>query len=65
MRKAFAIFFLFLALLAAAPAWARGGQAADDCPPGSTDPDCAASASSGSGTDQSAPPAQHSGDTGQ
>ncbi len=37
------IVLLLLILLAAVPAsqvFARGGQAADDCPPGSKDPDC-------------------------
>jgi len=26
--------------LATSPAFARGGQSADDCPPGNKDPDC-------------------------
>ena len=34
------ILLLLASLFAAAPAYARGGQAADDCPPGSKDPDC-------------------------
>lgn len=40
MRNMIAIFLMLLSLAAASAAWARGGQDADDCPPGSTDPDC-------------------------
>ena len=36
-----AVVLLVLAsLIVSAAALARGGQAADDCPPGSKDPDC-------------------------
>ena len=41
MRNLRFIVLLLAALLAAAPAYARGGQSADDCPPNSKDPDCA------------------------
>jgi hypothetical protein len=40
MRNIITLFALLMVLLgAAAPALARG-TGADDCPPGSTDPDC-------------------------
>jgi hypothetical protein len=39
MRNAIALFFLLVILLGATVAIARGGRS-DDCPPGSTDPDC-------------------------
>ena len=42
MRRLRVILVFLLATLAATPAGARGGQAADDCPPNSKDPDCAA-----------------------
>jgi hypothetical protein len=35
------IFALLAMIFAGAPAFARGGQSADDCPPHSKDPDCA------------------------
>jgi len=41
MRNLGFIVLLLAALFASPPAFARGGQAADDCPPGSKDPDCA------------------------
>ena len=42
MRNIFlALLIAFLVpLIAAGSAHARGGQGADDCPPGSADPDC-------------------------
>ena len=40
MRKIVAIFLILLAALSVSPVFARGGQAADDCPAGSKDPDC-------------------------
>jgi hypothetical protein len=40
MRNLGFIVLLLVALFATAPAYARGGQSADDCPPGSKDPDC-------------------------
>ena len=39
MKNLFAILLLLATLFAVTPAFARG-QSADDCPPGSTDPDC-------------------------
>ena len=36
-----ALLLLWLAVASVTPATARGGQAADDCPPASKDPDCA------------------------
>ena len=41
MRRLAVFFLLFATLFAAPPAFARGGQSADDCPPASKDPDCA------------------------
>jgi hypothetical protein len=43
MRKLTTILMLLAMLFAAPNAFARGGQAADECPPNSKDPDCAAS----------------------
>lgn len=40
MRKVIALLFLMMTLFGVVNAHARGGQGADDCPPGSTDPDC-------------------------
>ncbi len=40
MRHMIAALFVLMALVAANAVYARGGQSADDCPPGSTDPDC-------------------------
>jgi len=40
MRKIVALLILLTALFGIVDAHARGGQGADDCPPGSTDPDC-------------------------
>ena len=40
MRNVVALLILLTALLVGTAAHARGGQSADDCPPGSTDPDC-------------------------
>ena len=40
MRTIIAVVILLSALLAGSVAHARGGQSADDCPAGSTDPDC-------------------------
>ena len=41
MRNGVLAIVLLLSLLAITqPAYARGGQGADDCPAGSTDPDC-------------------------
>jgi len=40
MRYLMAVVTVLVALAAGSIAMARGGQAADDCPPGSTDPDC-------------------------
>jgi hypothetical protein len=40
MRHLLALLIILAALLACHVAYARGGQDADDCPPGSTDPDC-------------------------
>ncbi len=41
MKKLAAMVLFLLTLLAMTQAYARGGQSADDCPPGSKDPDCA------------------------
>ena len=41
IRKLAAAFMFLLALSALSQVYARGGEAADDCPPGSKDPDCA------------------------
>ena len=41
MRTLGFIVLLLATLFAAVPSYARGGQAADDCPPNSKDPDCA------------------------
>jgi hypothetical protein len=46
MRNVIAVVILLTGLLASGVAHARGGQAADDCPPGSTDPDCKGASSS-------------------
>jgi hypothetical protein len=43
MKRTWIILMLLATLLAAPSAYGRGGQAADDCPPGSKDPDCAGS----------------------
>jgi hypothetical protein len=40
MHKLIAFLVLLIALFSGIAAYARGGQAADDCPPGTTDPDC-------------------------
>jgi hypothetical protein len=40
MRSAIRVLMMLITLFAAAAAQARGGQSADDCPPGTTDPDC-------------------------
>jgi hypothetical protein len=34
------LMLVLIGLAVASSAHARGGQAADDCPPGSNDPDC-------------------------
>ncbi len=39
-RSTIAILVLLAGLALTVGAFARGGQAADDCPPGSKDPDC-------------------------
>ena len=41
IRKLAAALMLLLALTATTDVYARAGQAADDCPPNSKDPDCA------------------------
>ena len=46
MRNTIALLALLIALVITTAAQARGGQSADDCPPGSTDPDCKGAASS-------------------
>jgi hypothetical protein len=43
MRKIAAVFWFLLALSIASEVYGRAGQAADDCPPTSKDPDCAGS----------------------
>jgi hypothetical protein len=43
MRKITVLLAMLMLLLTATAALARGGQSADDCPPGSTDPDCKSS----------------------
>jgi len=40
-RRLISALLLILAIFAATEVYARGGQSADDCPPGSKDPDCA------------------------
>jgi hypothetical protein len=40
MRNVMCLLIVIAALFASPTALARGGQSADDCPPGSTDPDC-------------------------
>ena len=40
VRSTLAVLVLLAGLAVTATALARGGQAADDCPPGSKDPDC-------------------------
>ena len=40
MRKVMVVLAALAAIVAGTAAMARGGQSADDCPPGSTDPDC-------------------------
>ncbi len=40
MRNVLIIMILLASLGIIGNAQARGGQAADDCPPGSSDPDC-------------------------
>jgi hypothetical protein len=43
LARILALILLTLAIgvsLSSAPALARGGQSADDCPPGNKDPDC-------------------------
>jgi hypothetical protein len=41
IRKLIAAVLVLLTLSVAGHVYARGGQDADDCPPGSKDPDCA------------------------
>lgn len=41
MKKIAAILMFLLALSTVSLVYGRGGDAADDCPPGSKDPDCA------------------------
>lgn len=40
MRHIITFIVLLTIILGATAAVARGGRTADDCPPGSTDPDC-------------------------
>jgi len=40
MRNLIALLVVLASLVMGTAAMARGGQAADDCPAGSTDPDC-------------------------
>lgn len=40
MKRLPAFVLLLLILFSGSPSFARGGQAADDCPPGNKDPDC-------------------------
>jgi len=40
MRYLMVVLLVLSALAAGTAAMARGGQAADDCPPGNNDPDC-------------------------
>jgi hypothetical protein len=40
MLKVINLLLVLLTLFGPVAAMARGGQAADDCPPGSNDPDC-------------------------
>jgi hypothetical protein len=40
MRYLLAVLIMSAAIISTTVAFARGGQDADDCPPGSTDPDC-------------------------
>lgn len=40
MRHLMALLIVLAGLAAGTAAMARGGQSADDCPPGNTDPDC-------------------------
>jgi len=47
MRNIIALLILLMALFAVTAAQARGGQSADNCPPGSTDPDCIAAKPAG------------------
>jgi hypothetical protein len=49
MRNVIALLVVLTALLTATAAQARGGQSADDCPPGSNDPDCKGSAAPAKG----------------
>jgi len=43
MKRIWILLVLMATLTASSMAYARGGQSADDCPPGSKDPDCAGS----------------------
>jgi len=43
LRRLISAVLLMLAIFAATDVYGRAGQAADDCPPGSKDPDCASS----------------------
>jgi hypothetical protein len=49
MRIASALALALLCLTLATAAIARGGQSADDCPPGNKDPDCAGTKPSSGG----------------
>jgi hypothetical protein len=40
MKKVVSLLVMLLVLFGVAAADARGGRGSDDCPPGSTDPDC-------------------------
>jgi hypothetical protein len=43
IKRALALLIVLFGLSASGGALARGGQSADDCPPGSKDPDCRSS----------------------